>query len=375
MKTFANLLEEVIAPRRCHRCGGCVSFCTAINFGALEMDEDGKPRFKDKAKCIECGLCYEICPEIEDIQIETKQRVGWTAPMGRVLDIAMARSQDPKIVWNARDGGVVTTLLLHLFDTGRIDGAMVTKVVGPFTCRPWLATSRQEIIEAGGFHFDNVAGVSLVGERYAVYPPYLEMMAPLARKELRRIAFVGRPCQIETVRRMETLGIVPSDIVKYNIGLFCMGNFRFGEKEQAIMEMAGGFKWDHVRKVNFKQELQVHLKSGEVKTFSFKSLERIKRYACRYCGDFAAEFADIACGGIGAREGWTNVILRTPLGRALFLDTAEENLEVFNNPKDPEHSSRLLADVRAMSATKKRHAQQSRTANDEKRVSANISGV
>ncbi|MGD9097648.1 MAG: 4Fe-4S dicluster domain-containing protein, partial [Desulfobacterales bacterium] len=63
MKTFFNLVQEVQKPGFCHHCGGCVSFCTAINYAALEMDPDGKPRYRDIEKCIECGLCYAICPE------------------------------------------------------------------------------------------------------------------------------------------------------------------------------------------------------------------------------------------------------------------------------------------------------------------------
>ena len=61
MKTFLNLIEEVQKPGLCHHCGGCVSFCTAINYGALELDENGMPRFSDRDKCIECGLCSLVC--------------------------------------------------------------------------------------------------------------------------------------------------------------------------------------------------------------------------------------------------------------------------------------------------------------------------
>lgn len=34
MKTFFNLIQEVQKPGLCHRCGGCVTFCTTINYGA-----------------------------------------------------------------------------------------------------------------------------------------------------------------------------------------------------------------------------------------------------------------------------------------------------------------------------------------------------
>jgi len=360
MKTFSNLMEEVLTPRRCHRCGGCVAFCTAINFGALEMGADGRPRYKDSDKCIECGLCYEICPAIDALRDETKDRISWTQPMGRIMETTVARARDPELWTYARDGGVVTAILWHLLDIGRIDAAIVNKVAAPFPCRPWVATTRQEIIEGGGIHFDASPGVSLFGEQYAAYPPYLQLIMPLAWKGMRRIAFVGRPCQIETMRRMETLGVVPSEVIKYYFGLFCMGNFRFGESEQAALEQIGGFKWENVKKVNFKEELHVHLKSGEIRRIPFEDLEFMKRYACRYCEDFSGEFADISCGGLGAMEGWTTVLLRTPLGRALFTDAGEENLEIVGRTKNRQVTMGALKKVRSISDRKKKMASENR---------------
>ena len=56
MKTFDNLIQEVLEPGLCHRCGACVAFCSSINYGALELDPEGRPRYSDKDKCIEGGL-------------------------------------------------------------------------------------------------------------------------------------------------------------------------------------------------------------------------------------------------------------------------------------------------------------------------------
>ena len=50
MKTFTNLIEDVQKPGLCHRCGGCVTFCTAINYGALELDSEGKALEQIKAR-------------------------------------------------------------------------------------------------------------------------------------------------------------------------------------------------------------------------------------------------------------------------------------------------------------------------------------
>ena len=73
MKSFTDLIQDVQKPGLCHRCGGCVTFCSAVNFGALELDSEGKPRYADEDKCIECGLCYTICPEIDELNEETRQ--------------------------------------------------------------------------------------------------------------------------------------------------------------------------------------------------------------------------------------------------------------------------------------------------------------
>ena len=80
MKTFSDLVKEVQDTGLCHHCGGCVTFCTAINFGALKQDADGKPCYDDVEKCIECGICYMICPEIDELRDETLKRIGWVPP-------------------------------------------------------------------------------------------------------------------------------------------------------------------------------------------------------------------------------------------------------------------------------------------------------
>ena len=78
MKTFTDLIDEVQKPGLCHRCGGCVTFCTSINYGALKLGDDGSPQYADREKCIECGLCYSICPEIDEYQEETRAHEALT---------------------------------------------------------------------------------------------------------------------------------------------------------------------------------------------------------------------------------------------------------------------------------------------------------
>ncbi|HHE37343.1 MAG TPA: hypothetical protein ENL20_02080, partial [Candidatus Cloacimonetes bacterium] len=58
--SFEYLLAEVVRKDLCNRCGGCVSFCSANGINALEIGEDGFPKYSNKEKCLECGICYII---------------------------------------------------------------------------------------------------------------------------------------------------------------------------------------------------------------------------------------------------------------------------------------------------------------------------
>lgn len=360
MKTFFNLVQEVQKPGLCHRCGGCVAFCTAINFGALELDEDGKPRYKDIEKCIECGICYEMCPEIETLEEELRRRLAWSAPVGRVIETTVARASDPKIRAKATDGGVVTAILLNLLEMGRIDGAIVTKQTALFKREPLLANSREEIMESAGFHFDASHGMKLLSDKYSTFSPSILAFESMVKKGFHRVAFVGTPCQIEAVRKMESMGVVPADSIKYHFGLFCTGNFVFEQAQQKKLEELGDFKWKNVRKINVKEKLLIHLKNEEVKEIDLDKLDFMKRYACQFCQDYSAEFADISFGGIGAQEGWTTIITRTPMGRAVFADSREKALEVFTYKDDPKFATQALNKVIAASAKKKKSARAKR---------------
>ncbi|MEW5733503.1 MAG: Coenzyme F420 hydrogenase/dehydrogenase, beta subunit C-terminal domain [Thermodesulfobacteriota bacterium] len=369
MKTFFDLVQQVQKPGLCHHCGGCVTFCTAINFGALKQDPEGKPVYADMEKCIECGICYMICPEIGELEEETKGRLSWKLPMGRVLETAVARSRDAAVLKRATDGGVVTTLLLSLFDSGRIDGAIVTRKKGLFLREPHLATTRREILEAAGFFFDASHGMSLYSETYSTFSAGIQMLGQMTKKGMRRVAFVGTPCQVKTIRKMETLGIVPTDSIKYVFGLFCSGNFQFGAAQREQLEKMGGFSWNEVRKVNVKEKLMIHLDSGQVIELDMDELSFMKRYACQFCDDYSAELADISFGGIGAAEGWTTVITRTPMGRAMFAHARSENvMEEFARDKNPRYVSDATAAVESCSQKKRERATKRRAELEAKAV-------
>jgi coenzyme F420 hydrogenase subunit beta len=69
-KTFHDLRTEVQRYNFYGKCGGCVSFCSADNLGTVDFSPDGMPLFADEEKCLRCGICYLICPNIHELDDE-----------------------------------------------------------------------------------------------------------------------------------------------------------------------------------------------------------------------------------------------------------------------------------------------------------------
>jgi coenzyme F420 hydrogenase subunit beta len=351
-KTFFDLKQEVQATGKCHGCGGCITFCTAINYGALEMGGDGLPRYRSVEKCIDCGLCYRICPAVSEHEEELQRKYSWSAPAGRILGIHSARAGEPSLRGRATDGGAVTGILLHLYDKGHIEGAIVTHQENGGR-RPFLATTRDEIIRSAGTSFNFSGGMAELGTGYSTYSPSIQALGDLLRTGLRRIAFIGTPCQIKSLRKMQLLGIVPADAVRFSFGLFCSANYAINPKDLGELSALAGRKSAEVTKVNIKDGFLLHFSGGDKVELSLAEMARFRRPACTHCREFSAEYADISFGGVGSEEGWTTVVTRTPLGRAVFADALETTLQTMSIDEHKGCGDRALAAVLQHSARKR----------------------
>ncbi len=346
-KTFFNLIQEVQKEGKCNHCGGCVTFCSAISYDALSMDDHGKPFFNDINKCNECGLCYTICPQTHELDEEIKQNAQWEEPIGHTINFTVTRANDPVIRQKGTDGGVVTAILSHLFDTGKIDGAIVSMPT-PHGRVPFLAKSTKEILDSAGSHFGDSQGMYQFSKDYDTFSPSIKALSELKASPMDRLAFVGTPCQINTIRKMQALNIVPSDSISLCLGLFCSGNYFFHDKSFANLEEKYQFKYTDVETINVKDNFIFTMKSGKQVFIPVPELRPVRRPACDFCEDFSAEYADISFGGLGAEHGWTTAIIRTPQGRNVFEDALENVLTSFrleDNPKYITHAEKKIFDV------------------------------
>jgi len=324
VKTFNDLRSEVVDRNLCGKCGGCYSFCSAGKLNALEMGENDLPEYSDEEKCLKCGICYLICPQINVLNDELKARFGWKPPIGFYQHISSARTTDQNVINVYTDGGIVTSLLLHLLDQNLIEGAIVSKKKGPFAREPIIALTRDDIIAAAGSQYTESFHLEELGGQYSTYSPILPEVKSLERKYLRNIAVVGTPCQINTIKKMQCLGILPAHMVEYTIGLFCIENFSFNDLTKKRLEKRLDIELEDIQKLNIKDDFIITLNNGIMVHVPLEEVDMVARPACLACSDFANEYADISVGGLGSLDGYTTTVVRTDKGAALFRNALNQ---------------------------------------------------
>lgn len=360
VNSFEDLRKEIIGAGLCGRCGGCASFCSADEMHALGFDRSEGPKLIAEDNCLKCGICYLICPQIKALDAEVREKFGWQPPIGIHSKIVSACTTEPKVSDVCTDGGVVTSLLRHALKKRLIQGALVSKRTGPFSRQPFLAIDPDELIEAAGTHFDEVQHLGEFGKGYSTYSPTIQEIKKIEQLRLDKIALVGTPCQIYTVRKMQVLNIVPADSIAFTIGLFCMENFTFDSKAVAALEKKLGVKIGDIAKLNIKDDVILTTADGQVHHVPFDAVDEIARPACMACPDFANDFADISVGGLGSPDGYTTTVIRTSLGQKLYngakQDRVLKELRLPSREKARLHRTELMAKITAFTRRKKTRA-------------------
>lgn len=335
---FRELMNEVVLAGRCIECAACVVACP---YNQLELDPQAKPRrsprkgdpadFCPVAENQGCDICASVCPRLAPSRAEVAPR-AFGEPLdspalrddgfGPYRQILVARAGERAVAEAGQDGGVVTALLLWGLETGRFDGAVVSKV-GQRHCdpEPYLATTREELLGAAGSWYTYCANPLALGE--------------VVKRGLERVCFVGVPCQTTPVAKLrhsageDWMGepVRPArhaerqakhladrgGRVALSLGLLCSEVFTF---DLMTDKLAGqmGIPLSEIRQFNVKGEVLIYKRDGELVRMPLTEAQTYARPECQHCDDFSAELADIAFGGVGS-DGWTIVITRTAAGQ------------------------------------------------------------
>nr|MDO8079605.1 Coenzyme F420 hydrogenase/dehydrogenase, beta subunit C-terminal domain [Candidatus Freyarchaeota archaeon] len=316
LENFGRLNQEVVRSGVCTACCTCVSICPEK---ALVM-EDEMPKLV--GKCTACGICYRACPRtITSIK----------SLIGDYVAAFIGKSALDKV--KGQDGGVVTSLLLYAMDNGLIDAAIVTQKSEK---EPWkpvakIVTSSEELLKSSGSVYSHSQTV--------------EALVEAIDKGYRSIAFVGTPCNIEAVAKMQTqpFGILhlfmKAKILK--VGLFCMDSFSHeGLKE--FFEEEQGIPLSSIRKMGIAAgKFNIIYDNDKTNSWPVKELDRYRSTSCHYCRDLTSEQADISVGSVGSPEGYSTILVRTGVANEL-LEDAMENGYLTLQPLDREGLQKVL---------------------------------
>jgi coenzyme F420 hydrogenase subunit beta len=300
---FGELEHKVISPEACCRCGTCEAFCPRIEH------KENRPALVDYDPL--CGLCFAYCPRtfLDMGEMETKL-FGRTRNADEALGIyrKTVSVQAKVAAVRAQDGGVATALLVQALQSGLIDCAVVTDRDGEWRTVARVATTAEDIKAAAG-------------TKYTISNSVFALKAAL-EMGCQKIGFVGTPCQIQALRKVQLLE-EPYEFgqkkIALLVGLFCMENFDYDELMEGLVKGRFGLDPKDVSRFEIKKGMfRVIDKAGRAHEVKIEETDEFTFKGCGPCFDFASELADVSVGSVGSSEGWSTVLLRTDEGEKLY---------------------------------------------------------
>ena len=312
---YNTLKERIIDSGFCTLCGACEAACPV---SALHVQGEKVNRLHDCTQDMDlCPICYEMCPHSEALLLRSLSFVA-DAPvkneaLGYYRKVLLAQAVDPKLREQSHGGAVVTALLKYGIEKKIFDSAIVsqTEPENPAKPKPAVALVPDDILSAIGSKFFPSSVAKAYGR--AVYG-----------HGKTSIAFVGVPCHVLALRKMEAWQHKIIDHLKITIGLFCFGTFSMSPLLNYI-EQKYKIKPSEIKLLRVASNFEVHTENG-VTQIPMREIEKHILPSCRTCTDFASELADISVGGAYPLPDWSTVIIRTKAGEDFFYEAVENGV-------------------------------------------------
>jgi coenzyme F420 hydrogenase subunit beta len=273
-------------------CIGC-GLCESITNGKIKMASkpDGfiKPSIKSPVGNDEFRLIQSCCPA-EVIHKDDSLRANSTDPFwGDYFQCHIGSSSSDEIEKKASSGGVVSTTLIYLLKNKIIDYVIH---IGPDESNPLLnkvklSSNANEVL----YNADS---------RYAPSSP-LENILQLIEPH-KKYAFVGKPCDVASLRRLSDFNLQVKNGVLYYLSFFCFGVPSLNQTQKLINQLGAEKKIQSLfyRKEGWPGSFSIKTESGEQYSIPYKDYMHFLfsdlHIRCKICPDGLGESADITCG-------------------------------------------------------------------------------
>lgn len=328
-----NVLEKkIINAGFCTLCGACEAACPV---SALQIEGEKLLRLHNCAKDLDlCPICYGVCPHSEAHLLRSLRFVS-DAPIkneaiGYYRKIVLAQATDSKLRELSSGGAVVTSLLAYGIQKKVFDSAIVSQAEkeNPSKPKPSVALVPDDILAAVGSKFFPSSVAKAYGSAVYGYGKT-------------KIAFIGVPCHVLALRKMEAWQHKISHSMKITIGLFCFGTFSMSPLLKYITEK---YKVEpsEIKSMRLSRRFVIQTEKETIKI----PLSEVKEHilpSCRTCTDFTAELADISVGGAYPLKDWSTVVIRTKAGEDFFYDAVENGIiSTWVMEQEPEVMERVM---------------------------------
>jgi coenzyme F420 hydrogenase subunit beta len=288
---FDDLKRLVIENDFCTLCGACEAACPIHSIKVTEKPD----RLYDCSEHLDtCPICYDICPHTSALLYEILRFVA-DAPHRREA-----------LGYYTKSGGVVNALLNFAFDQKMIDCAITSKV------SPRLAVKVKPLITL--VPDDALSAVDSKVIPCAVAEAFGRAVFEYGKAH---IAFVGIPCHVLALRKLEAWQHKIIDSLEIIIGLFCLWTFSLSRLLEHLLHEYG---------IAANEIISVDLEGNEYVVSTRNNVLRIPileiKYhimnRCKTCVDFTSELADLSVGGATPLKDWSIIIVRTKKGENLL---------------------------------------------------------
>ena len=331
----------------CTGCGTCVAACKTRAL-IMEMTADGtyRPR-SGTAKCIDCGLCLQVCPMVTGIMLRNNQEKTKQPPeidllINRNLNCPIAcfagyaTSKDTR--FKAASGGLASAITSYLLEYNKVDAVLVVKNSNNsfFAPRGYWAQTADETLTARGSKYFPV--------------PLNEALLNIPAKA-DRLAVVGLPCHLWGIERYESAGMLQGKQLLYRCGLFC-GRAPNIYAIDLILKKHGIEKQDildlHYRGEGWPSGLKVTTPTKTIKIPLDQIWSQLLGsyfflpHHCLRCQDFFAAQADISLGDAWLPKylndnelGWSSCIANSNAGDYLLEEMRDKGV-IYLESVEPE---------------------------------------
>lgn len=314
------LIETVVERGLCTRCGTCVGACPSGNLTIADPLGVCLPRAA--GKCGACGLCLACCPGASVDFAPLERKLFGAAQPKRLLGVVrrayLAHAAEPVLRRRGSSGAVVTALVLDSLAHGDTKGAVL---FAPHEHEPWrgwgtVVSSAAAIIESAQ-------------SRYHL-SPHNTVLARLSETS-GNLAYVGLPCQVHGLRKLEAAGWEQAKRLAPVIGVYC-GNNLYYEATTVMLRKLGVKRLADIASLSYREgrwpgAFTVRTVDDVVRSIPKLDFNQVIPFyinrRCLFCVDLTNELAEISVGDGWAKEGsgedgWAVVLARTERGEQII---------------------------------------------------------